>query len=174
MLIMTDESSVVGLARASLQHFLEKGSVLPVPNTLPEELKGQKGAFVSLKKQGELRGCIGTFRPTRSNIASEIIYNAISAGTEDPRFWPVELEELPEITISVDILEAPEQIDSVDKLDPQQYGVIVKQGRRSGLLLPMLEGVNTVAEQISIAREKAGIGAEEEIGLYRFSVTRYT
>ncbi|MDF2633777.1 MAG: hypothetical protein K0R78_651 [Pelosinus sp.] len=171
---MASESQAVGLAKMSLKYFLETGSILPVPATLGDELKGRAGVFVSLKKQGQLRGCIGTFEPTRLNIASEIIYNAISAGTEDPRFWPVELEELVEITISVDILEAPELIDSVDKLDPQKYGVIVKRGRRSGLLLPMLEGVDTVDEQISIAKEKAGIGTEEETELYRFSVARYT
>ena len=171
---MTSESAVVGLARASLTYFLETGRVLPVPAALGKELQGRAGVFVSLKAQGQLRGCIGTFEPTRINIASEIIYNAISAGTEDPRFWPVELEELGQITISVDVLEAPEQIDSIDKLDPEKYGVIVKRGRRSGLLLPMLEGVDTVTEQISIAREKAGINAKEEVELYRFSVTRYT
>lgn len=171
---MTSESAVVGLARASLEYFLETGRVLPVPADLGEELQGRAGVFVSLKEQGQLRGCIGTFEPTRINIASEIIYNAISAGTEDPRFWPIELEELGQITISVDVLEAPEQIDSIDKLDPEKYGVIVKRGRRSGLLLPMLEGVDTVMEQIGIAREKAGIDAKEEIELYRFSVTRYT
>lgn len=171
---MTSESAAVGLARASLQHYLKAGSVLPVPDALSEELQGRAGVFVSLKEQGQLRGCIGTFEPTKINIASEIIYNAISAGTEDPRFWPVELEELSQITISVDILEAPQLIDSVDKLDPQKYGVIVKRGRRSGLLLPMLEGVDTVSEQIAIAKEKAGIGAKEKVELYRFSVTRYT
>jgi AmmeMemoRadiSam system protein A len=171
---MASESAAVGLARASLQHFLTSGGPLPVPVILAQELTGRAGIFVSLKKQGQLRGCIGTFEPTRINIASEIIYNAISAGTEDPRFWPVELEELVEITISVDVLEAPQLIDSIDKLDPQKYGVIVKRGRRSGLLLPMLEGVDTVAEQISIAKEKAGISPEEEVELYRFSVTRYT
>jgi AmmeMemoRadiSam system protein A len=171
---MTSESAAVGLARASLQHFLRVGSVLSVPDELTKELQGRAGVFVSLKKQGELRGCIGTFEATRSNIASEIIYNAISAGTEDPRFWPVELEELDQITISVDVLEAPELIDSIDKLNPEKYGVIVKRGRRSGLLLPMLEGVDTVAQQISIVKQKAGIGAAEEVELYRFSVTRYT
>jgi len=171
---MATESAAVELARASLKHFLEAGSILPVPTALGAELQGRAGVFVSLKKQGKLRGCIGTFEPTRINIATEIIYNAISAGTEDPRFWPVELEELGEITISVDILEAPQLIDSVDELDPQKYGVIVKRGRRSGLLLPMLEGVDTIAEQIAIAKEKAGIGAKEEVELYRFSVARYT
>jgi AmmeMemoRadiSam system protein A len=171
---MATESAAVGLARASLKYFLETGTVLPVPASLEEELQGRAGTFVSLKKQGQLRGCIGTFKPTRINIASEIIYNAISAGTEDPRFWPLELEELEQITISVDVLEDPELIDSLEKLDPEKYGVIVKHGRRSGLLLPMLEGVDTVAEQVDIAREKAGISAQEEIELYRFSVTRYT
>lgn len=171
---MASESAAVGLARASLEYFLREGSVLPVPPIVAVELQGRAGVFVSLKEQGQLRGCIGTFEPTQSTIAKEIIFNAISAGTEDPRFWPVELEELEQITISVDVLEAPQFIDSADKLDPQKYGVIVKQGRRRGLLLPMLEGVDTVAEQISIAREKAGIGAKEEIELYRFSVIRYT
>lgn len=170
---MVNKSGPVSLARASLEHFLEKGGILPIPNILSKELEGRAGVFVSLKKQGELRGCIGTFQPTRSNIASEIIYNAISAGTEDPRFYPIELDELDEITISVDILEAPELIDSMEQLDPQKYGVIVKQGTRRGLLLPMLEGVDTVAEQINIAKQKAGIGAQEKVELYRFSVTRY-
>lgn len=167
-------SAAVELARASLECYLKTGSVLPVPADVPLELTGQAGVFVSLKKQGQLRGCIGTFEPTRMNIASEIIYNAISAGTEDPRFWPLELEELGDLTISVDILEAPQVIDNINKLDPEKYGVIVKRGRRSGLLLPMLEGVDTVAEQISIAREKAGINENEEVELYRFSVKRYT
>jgi AmmeMemoRadiSam system protein A len=171
--MMVNESRPVALARASLEHFLEKGGILPVPDSLSGELGGRAGVFVSLKKQGELRGCIGTFQPTRVNITTEIIYNAISAGTEDPRFYPVELEEMDEISISVDILEAPQIVDNIDTLDPQKYGVIVKKGRRSGLLLPMLEGVDTVAEQISIAKQKAGIGAEEEIELYRFTVTRY-
>jgi AmmeMemoRadiSam system protein A len=167
------ESGPVALARASLEHFLKQNSILSEPEILPDELQGRAGVFVSLKKEGELRGCIGTFQATRSTIASEIIHNAISAATEDPRFYPVELDELAGITISVDILENPELVDSIEQLDPQKYGVIVKRGRRSGLLLPMLEGVDTVTEQINIAKQKAGIAAEEEIDVYRFSVTRY-
>ena len=170
---MKTESAPVALARASLHHYLEVGSVLPVPDQLTEELKGRSGVFVSLKKQGKLRGCIGTFSPTRESVASEIIYNAISAGTADPRFDQVVLKELPDITMSVDILGDPEGVDSTDKLDPQKYGVIVRKGSRSGLLLPMLEGVDTVDVQISIAMQKAGIHAEEEIELYRFTVVRY-
>ncbi|MBC8015025.1 MAG: AmmeMemoRadiSam system protein A [Sporomusaceae bacterium] len=170
---MKTESAPVALARASLNHFLEGGSILPAPDELANELKGQAGVFVSLKKQGRLRGCIGTFSPTRDSVASEIIYNAISAGTADPRFGQVQLKELPDITMSVDILGTPEGVDSIDELDPQKYGVIVRKGGRSGLLLPMLEGVDTVDEQISIAMQKAGISAEEEIELYRFTVVRY-
>jgi len=170
---MVRECVVVALARASLHHFLDKGTTLPVPDNLAETLPGRAGVFVSLKKQGQLRGCIGTFAPTRPSIASEIIHNAISAGTADPRFSPVQLAELSEITISVDVLGAPQAVDRLDMLDPQKYGVIVKKGNRSGLLLPMLEGVDTVDEQLSIAMGKAGINPDEEIELYRFTVTRY-
>lgn len=170
---MASESGAVALARASLHHFLDKGTILPVPDQLDDVLAGRAGVFVSLKKQGHLRGCIGTFQPTRPNIASEIIYNAISAGTADPRFGPVTLDELSKIDISVDILGAPQAVDTIDKLDPQKYGVIVRKGNRSGLLLPMLEGVDTVDAQLSIAMQKAGIDPEEEIELYRFTVTRY-
>jgi len=170
---MVSESGPVALARASLHYFLDKNRILPVPEQLTDVLAGRAGVFVSLKKQKRLRGCIGTFAPTRANIASEIIYNAISAGTADPRFPPVESGELSELEISVDILEAPQAIDNIDQLDPQKYGVIVRKGSRSGLLLPMLEGVDTVNEQLSIAMDKAGISPEEEIQLYRFTVTRY-
>ena len=170
---MVNESVPVALARASLHYFLDKGTILPVPEHSADVFDGRAGVFVSLKKQGQLRGCIGTFAPTKTSIASEIIHNAISAGTADPRFEPVTLGELSEISISVDILGAPQAVDSIDKLDPQLYGVIVKRGSRSGLLLPMLEGVDTVNAQLSIARQKAGIGPGEEIQLYRFTVTRY-
>lgn len=168
------KSAAAQLARESLSYYLHKGEKLPVPTELPSELKGQAGAFVSLKKRGQLRGCIGTFGPTQPNVAAEIIANAISAGTQDPRFPPVKSEELPALEISVDILNEPEQVDSLEKLDPQKYGVIVRRGRRSGLLLPMLEGVDSVEEQVSIAMEKAGIEPEEEVEVYRFTVTRHT
>ena len=168
-----NESVPVSLARASLHEFLHKGVLLPVPEQLDDILRGRAGVFVSLKKQGQLRGCIGTFGPTRNNIANEIIYNAISAGTEDPRFPPVDLKELPELTMSVDILGEPELVDCIDSLDPQKYGVIVCSGNRRGLLLPMLEGVDTVDEQLGIAKQKAGISPKEEIEIYRFTVTRY-
>lgn len=167
-------SAAVNLARQSLQHYLNHGTQLPTPSDISTELCGQAGVFVSLKKDGELRGCIGTFVPTRESIAAEIIANAISAGTEDPRFWPVTIDELPDLAVSVDILSAPERVESLTVLDPKQYGIIVKRGCRSGLLLPDLNGVDTVEEQISIAMNKAGIDPHEEIELYRFSVTRHS
>lgn len=168
------DNIVVKLAKDSLTYYLQSGLHMEEPTELPPELRGRAGAFVSLKKSGELRGCIGTFAPTRSSIAAEIIANAVSAGTEDPRFPAVTVKELPLLTFSVDVLSAPERIYQLADLDPKRYGVIVRRGQKSGLLLPDLEGVESVEDQIHIAMNKAGIDISEEIDLYRFSVTRYT
>lgn len=170
---MEKQSEPVRLARQSLTYYLEHGQLMDKPVQLPEVLQGKAGVFVSFKKAGQLRGCIGTFAPTQPTIAEEIIQNAVSAGTEDPRFSPIKLSELVQLEISVDVLEPPEQIESIEDLEPKTYGVIVRKGRRSGLLLPDLEGVDTVTEQVSIAMQKAGIRPEEEIDLYRFTVSRY-
>ncbi len=134
----------------------------------------QAGAFVSIKKFGELRGCIGTTAATTASLIEEIIQNAISAGTKDPRFEPVMPDELQDLTYSVDILSKPEPVGDASELDPARYGVIVRSGSRSGLLLPDLEGVDTVEEQLAIARRKAGISKDEPCRLLRFKVTRYT
>ena len=166
-------SVYVQLARASLEHYLRNERLLPVPDPVPSGMEGRAGAFVSLKKHGQLRGCIGTIEPVRRNLAEEIIYNAVSAGVEDPRFWAVQPEELPELTISVDVLSPPEPIDSEDELDPKRYGVIVRGRGRVGLLLPNLEGIDTVAGQVEIARQKAGLRPDEPVQLARFEVTRY-
>lgn len=165
----------VSLARAAIERWVRERKVLdPGPRErLPEELRGRAGAFVSLKKGGELRGCIGTFQPTRDNLAEEIVSNAISAATRDPRFHPVRPEELPELEVSVDVLSEPEPVDDVSQLDPRRYGVIVQSGSRLGLLLPDLEGVDTVEQQLDIARRKAGIGPHEPIHIYRFTVERH-
>jgi AmmeMemoRadiSam system protein A len=136
-------------------------------------MKGRAGVFVSIKEKGELRGCIGTFAPTRKNIAEEIIANAIAAGTEDPRFPPIEAWELKDLEISVDVLSQPEKVNSPSELDAKKYGVIINAGGVRGLLLPDLEGVNTPEEQISICRRKAGIGENEPVELFRFGVKRY-
>lgn len=163
---------VVMLAKKTVESFVSTGHVGEPEYTCPE-MKERAGVFVSLKKGGELRGCIGTFEPTRQNVAEEIMQNAVSAATRDPRFLPVRVNELPDLTYSVDILSAPEPIDSLEQLDPRRYGVIVLCGERRGLLLPDLEGVDTAEEQVDIARRKASIGRDEPVALFRFEVRRF-
>ncbi len=152
------QDAYVALARQSLEYYVNSGEMLPLPEGLPEEMLSRRaGVFVSLKKDGDLRGCIGTISPCQKNIAMEIIENAVSAGVYDPRFPPVKRSELSQLICSVDVLSEPEPIVSADELDVKRYGVIVSKGRRRGLLLPNLEGVDTVEQQISIALQKAGI-----------------
>lgn len=168
------EDIYVHLARISLETYVTTGTRARLPDGLPEELMQRKaGVFVSLKKHGSLRGCIGTIEPVTGCIAKEIFRNAISAGTEDPRFAPVTEDELPELIYSVDVLEKPEPIKDVTELDVKRYGVIVTSGRKRGLLLPNLEGVDTVEQQVSIAKKKAGIYDNEPINLERFEVVRH-
>lgn len=167
------ESVLPALARQALETYVREGRRI-LPDVDAEPVFGEKaGVFVSLKKHGQLRGCIGTILPTTPNIGAEIVNNAISAGTADPRFEPVEPGELAELEYSVDVLKGPEPIESINQLDVKRYGVIVRSGRRSGLLLPNLEGVDTVEEQVAIARQKAGIAPGEPVQLERFEVVRY-
>ncbi|MCL5075206.1 MAG: AmmeMemoRadiSam system protein A [Chloroflexi bacterium] len=164
---------LVRLAKQAVEAYVREGRVIPPPKGLTPEMQERAGVFVSLKKFGELRGCIGTFEPTQPNVAMEIIHNAISSATRDPRFLPVEPAELGDVVYSVDVLTKPERVKGLQELDPKRYGVIVQAGRRRGLLLPDLEGVNTVEQQLDIARRKAGIAAAEPVQLYRFEVKRY-
>jgi MEMO1 family protein len=166
------ESSQVKLARETVESYIARGEI-PHPKNIPPEMRGKAGVFVSLHKNDELRGCIGTIEPGEDNIAQEIIKNAISAATGDPRFFPVTADELPELQYSVDVLTEPEPISSEKDLDPKRYGAIVESGWRRGLLLPDLEGVDTIEKQIEICRMKAGIGSKEPVKLYRFEVKRY-
>lgn len=164
----------VALARESLEVYIRSRTVLPLRKSLPKDLLTCRGGvFVSLKKFGELRGCIGTIAPVQENLAQEIISNAISAGTRDPRFLPVEEKELPYLEYSVDVLKEAEQIDSLEQLDVRRYGVIVSDEHRRGLLLPDLEGVDTPLQQISIALNKAGMDPDEPFLLERFEVVRH-
>ena len=164
----------VKLARASVESWVTRREVLPVPEDLPEEMLGNRaGTFVSIHENGRLRGCIGTIRATRRSIAEEIIHNAVSACAKDPRFSPVTASELPFLEITVDVLGDAEPIDSPAELDVKRYGVIVSHGAKQGLLLPNLDGVDTVEEQIRIAREKGGIRPYENYSLRRFEVVRH-
>ena len=164
----------VKLARASVESWVRNRRVLPLPEDLPGELSGRRaGAFVSIHKNGQLRGCIGTIAATESCLAKEIIQNAVSASSCDPRFSPITPDELKYLEISVDVLGEAEPIDSPDQLDVKRYGVIVTRGRKRGLLLPDLDGVDTVEEQIRIAKRKAGIREDEDADLERFEVVRH-
>ena len=168
------EDAYVRLARLSLETLIRTGSSPKIPANLPPELMHiRAGVFVSLKKDGQLRGCIGTTAATTECVATEIMRNAVAAATHDPRFEPVREEELDDLVYSVDVLGAPESIAAPDQLDPKRYGVIVQNGSRRGLLLPDLDGVDTVAQQLEIARRKAGLQDSEPVRLFRFEVVRH-
>lgn len=181
---------LVYLAKNTVENYIKEGKIISVPEGFPEEfLKRKAGTFVTIEKNGNLRGCIGTYLPTRENIAEEIIQNAIAAATEDYRFDPVKKEELPYLSYTVYILSKPELIKDIKELNPKKYGIIVKtvpispsvdvifNGHfvpKTGLLLPDLEGVDTIEQQIAIACQKAGIDLQKEKFLiYKFTVEKY-
>jgi hypothetical protein len=163
----------VQLARDTIETYVNSGDVISPPEEPTPEMQQKAGTFVSLHKFGELRGCIGTFEPTQPNVAEEIISNAISSATRDPRFPPVAPEELEDLEYSVDVLTRPKPVKNKKELDPRRYGVIVECGFRKGLLLPDLDGVDTADQQINICCQKAGISPSEPVNLYRFEVNRY-
>jgi AmmeMemoRadiSam system protein A len=168
------EDAYRALARRSLESKILKGETMPIPEDVPDELLNrQAGAFVTLYKQDRLRGCIGTITPATDCIASEIINNAISAGLNDYRFDQILPSELPYLTYKVDILGKPERISGPEELDVRRYGVIVTSGNKRGLLLPNLDGIDTVEEQIAIARQKGGISDKDKVVLERFEVVRH-
>jgi len=173
---MTDLHPLVQLAKDTIENYVRHGKTIQPPKELTPEMEKRAGTFVSIHKHGMLRGCIGTIEPTQANVAQEVIQNAISSATRDPRFPPIGPEELADLGIKVDVLGEPEPVESTEELDPKRYGVIVQSARdwRKGLLLPDLEGVDTVEYQVDIARRKAGIRPGEPIKLYRFEVVRYT
>jgi len=176
---------LVLLAKQAAETYIENKKTIPAPEGFPKEfLQKRAGIFVTIEKRGRLRGCIGTYLPVRDNIAEEIIHNAISAATEDWRFGPIKKTELPHLSYTVYILNKPERVADISELDPKKFGIIVKSGpssteasagkEKSGLLLPDLEGVNTVMEQISICCQKGGIYLKEEnIEIYKFTVEKY-
>ncbi len=170
---MAEEHPLVQLARATVEAYVRERRTIDPPAQLTPEMEGRCGVFVSLHQGDNLRGCIGTIEPVRRNVAEEIISNAISAATRDPRFPPLTAAELPGLDISVDVLMPPEPVTSFGELDPHVYGVIVESGQRRGLLLPDLEGVDTVAKQVSIALQKAWIDPQTPYSMYRFRVVRY-
>ena len=177
---MSNPHPLVMLARETIESYVRANKVVNAPpeEEWASEMKQRAGVFVSIKKRGQLRGCIGTIDPREANVAEEIIHNAISAATRDPRFPPISPEELDELDISVDVLTTPEPIESLDQLDPKRFGLIVEaleNPLKRGLLLPDLPSIQTAEEQFHHAKVyKAGIeGDEEPIQMYRFEVIRY-
>jgi len=160
-------------ARRCLKAYLQKddSGLLHFPDS--PEFAVRRGCFVTLKQNGQLRGCIGTTEPWQENLALEIQHNAMAAGTQDPRFRPVQADEIDTLSFPVDVLGELEKIEGPEALDPWRYGVVVRQHGKSGLLLPHLEGVDTVSDQISIAKQKAGISEEKAVELWRFEVVRH-
>jgi len=179
------------LAKKAVENYVKERKIISPPNNLPEEFYRKKaGTFVTIEKNGQLRGCIGTYLPTRPNIAEEIIRNAIAAATEDYRFGPIRKEELPHLSYTVYILSEPELVKDLKELNPKKFGIIVKTNPlvypnenvvfddhfpfKSGLLLPDLPGVDSVEKQFLIACQKGGIDpAKEKVVIYRFSVEKY-
>ena len=162
---------LVRLAKDAVDTFVRFGRVID-PADVSAELQRPAGAFVSIKRGHTLRGCIGTVDPAQDSLAREVVHNAIDSATRDPRFLPVEAQELDELSYSVDVLSPPEPVSGPDELDHRRYGLIVRNGLRRGLLLPDIEGVGSVEQQIAIARVKAGILPDEPVELFRFTVER--
>jgi MEMO1 family protein len=160
------------LARQAVETFISSGNILEPAEEL---LRTRAPCFVCLKTlDGELRGCIGTIEPSKDTLAEEIVANAISAATSDPRFDAVTPDELSNLRYSVDVL-FPAEPTVMEDLDPQVFGVIVEDesGSRRGLLLPDIPGIDDVDQQIEIAARKAGIPSGEPLKLSRFKVERY-
>jgi AmmeMemoRadiSam system protein A len=176
---MTESHPLVDLACRAIESFVRDGRWIHAPDTLAPELERQAGTFVTLRRGGQLRGCIGTIEPVSDNVASEVIRNAISAATRDPRFSPVQSSELADLEVKVDVLGEPEPVHSLDELDPGRYGLVVQsvnQPWKRGLLLPDLEGIDTAEKQVYWTRHhKAGItDPDEPVQMFRFEVMRYS
>ena len=161
------------LAEKSVRHFIEHGVPLPCPDEIPEELAQRAGVFISIKINGALRGCIGSITATKNNLAEEIIHNAVSAATKDPRFSPITGGELDGLSYSVDVLSPLEEVDDMSQLDAKVYGVVLKSGNKQGVLLPDLEGIDSAQEQLHICRMKGRIKDCASEKIFRFTVERY-
>jgi len=176
---MAESHPLVLLARRAIERFIRDAVRIGPPDGLSADLQRPAGAFVTIRQHGDLRGCIGTIQPTCSTVAEEVIRNAISAATRDYRFRPVTADELESLEVKVDVLSEPEPVQSLDELDPRRYGLIVQSKidpRKRGLLLPDLEGIDTVEDQVHWTRyHKAGItDPNEPVQMFRFEVTRLT
>ena len=164
---------LVRLAIQAVDHFIETGKSLPCPNPLPDDLKQNFGAFVTIKNQDSLRGCVGTMTPKYSNLAEEVIRNAILSANEDPRFDPIEKRELPSLTFSVDVLTPLEKINDLEEHNVKQFGLLVRGEGKQGVLLPNLDNIKTTNQQLKVCLRKGGFKNNNTYELFRFEVKRY-
>lgn len=184
--------NILEFTKNVVESYVKTGKIVSPDKDLNEEFLNRKaGVFVTILKDGNLRGCIGTYSPTKKNIVEEIISSAVAAASEDYRFGPIKKEELSNLSYEVYILDEPELVKDIKELDPKKFGILVKavplsfptgidvafSGHlrlKSGLLLPDLDGIDTVDEQISIACQKAGINPlKEKITIYKFSAKKH-
>ena len=169
----TAEYVLVKLAKEAVEDYVRSSIVKEPPGGLPDDLQKPAGTFVTIRRWGELRGCIGTTYPRKGTVAEEVIANAIRSATKDTRFPPVAIEELDELEYSVDVLTTPEPVDELTQLDPKTYGLLVQNGTKIGVLLPGIEQVQTAGQQVSICKSKAGLSSNDEVALFRFRVRRF-
>lgn len=166
------------LAKKAIENYIINGKVIQASKTLPKEmLKKKSGVFVTIKKNGKIRGCVGTWFPTKQNIAEEIINNAISAAINDYRFGIVQKKELPYLSYTVYILGKLQLVKNIKELNPKKYGVLVKTLTfpfKSALLLPDLEGIDSVEKQIVLVCQKGKINPlKEKFIIYKFKVEKH-
>ena len=164
---------LVRLAIQAVEHFIETGKSLPCPNLLPDDLKQNAGAFVTIKNQDSLRGCVGTMTPKHTNLAEEVIGNAIFSANEDPRFDPVEKRELPSLTFSVDVLTPLEKINDLEEHNVKQFGLVVRGEGKQGVLLPDLDNIKTANQQLKVCLRKGDLKNKNTYELFRFEVKRF-
>jgi len=164
---------VLRLARASLETYVRLGMPLTLPDAIPDEFRQQQSCFVTIRQQGQLRGCLGTIEPSREHLAQDIVENAIGAGTRDYRFVPLQATELDKMAYSVDVLSPLEAIAELAGMDPAQHGLAVRQGSRVGVLLPGIPEIVDAQQQFELCCRKAGISSPEGVELFRFTVSRY-
>ena len=171
------EHEYVRLARDAIRHYLETGEILDPGSASTDP--PPSGVFVSLHEpppagevDGPLRGCIGSYQPRELTLRREIVHSAVAAAVSDPRFAPLQLSEIDNLHVTVYLLGETEPVERLDDLDPARYGIIVKgPGERTGLLLPALPGITTVAQQVDLALRKANFTRYDPIRLYRFPAT---
>lgn len=174
MIRIVKKDPYVALAKEAVECYVRTRKVPLLKENLPDTVYTERaGVFVSISKFDELRGCVGSLCPLQKNIGEEIIYNAIAAAMEDPRFLPIEEKELPYLEYQVDILSETTEVKDMKELDAKKYGVVVRDHYRKGLLLPDIQGIESPLQQIRIALEKAGMSPDEPFQLERFEVRRH-